>query len=160
MQTTATKQGILGSSGQISAPDIVEAKMKYCLYARKSTEQEERQILSIDSQIKEMFRMAEREGIEIVEVRRESHSAKSTGQRPVFNELLEDIRQGKFNGILTWAPDRLSRNAGDLGAIVDLMDQKALLEIRTFGQRFTNSPNEKFLLMILGSQAKLENVNR
>lgn len=135
-------------------------KVKYCLYARKSTESEERQILSIDSQVKEMLQLAEREGLEIIEIRRESHSAKATGQRAVFNEIINDIRIGKFNGILTWAPDRLARNAGDLGALVDLMDQKILLEIRTYGQRFTDSPNEKFLLMILGSQAKLENDNR
>ena len=139
---------------------MLPPKVKYCLYARKSSESEERQILSIDSQIKEMLQLAEREGLEVVEMRRESHSAKDTGQRGVFNELIKDIRLGKFNGLLTWAPDRLSRNAGDLGAIVDLMDQKLLLEIRTYGQVFTNSPNEKFLLMILGSQAKLENDNR
>lgn len=130
------------------------------LYARKSTESEERQILSIDSQVKEMLQLAEREGLEIADIRRESHSAKSTGQRQVFNEIINDIRIGKFNGIITWAPDRLSRNAGDLGKLVDLMDEKFLLEIRTYGQRFTNNPNEKFLQMILGSQAKLENDNR
>ncbi len=144
-------------------PEIREAvpvKARYCLYARKSSESEERQILSIDSQTKEMLELAEREGLDIAGIKRESHSAKTTGERPVFNELTNDIRQGKFNAILTWAPDRLSRNAGDLGAIIDLMDQKSLLEIRTFGQHFTNSPNEKFLLMILGSQAKLENDNR
>lgn len=134
-----------------------EQKIKYCLYARKSTESEERQVLSIDSQTKEMLQLADKEGLEIVEIKRESHSAKATGQRPIFNELLQDIRTGKFNAILTWAPDRLSRNAGDLGALVDLMDQKLLLEVRTFGQKFINSPSEKFLLMILGSQAKLEN---
>ena len=49
-------------------------RMKYCLYARKSTESEEAQILSIDSQIKEMIQMAERDGIEIVEIKKESHS--------------------------------------------------------------------------------------
>jgi len=135
-------------------------KIKYVLYSRKSTESEERQILSIDSQIKEMLRIAEREELEIVEIRRESHSAKTTGQRPVFNGIINDIRLEKFNAIITWAPDRLSRNAGDLGKLVDLMDEKLLVEIRTFGQKFTNSPNEKFLLMILGSQAKLENDNR
>lgn len=93
-------------------------------------------------------------------MKRESHSAKETGQRPVFNEIIEEIREGKYNGILTWAPDRISRNAGDLGRIVDLMDSGKLQEIRTFGQKFGNNPNEKFLLMILGSQAKLENDNR
>ena len=147
---------------QIRSPQqpVTTAPLRYCLYARKSAESEERQVLSIDSQIKEMLQLAEQEGLEIAEIKQESHSAKDTGQRPIFNEIIEEIKRGKFNGILTWAPDRISRNAGDLGRIVDLMDQKLLLEIRTFGQRFTNNPNEKFLLMILGSQAKLENDNR
>jgi site-specific DNA recombinase len=140
--------------------DPVTSKIKYCLYARKSTEQEDKQALSIESQVREMISMAERDGLEIVEIKRESHSSKEVGQRPIYNELIAQIKQGKFNGILTWAPDRLSRNAGDLGAVVDLMDQKLLHEIRTYGQKFTNNPNEKFLLMILGSQAKLENDNK
>lgn len=142
---------------EVVAPVI---KVKYCLYARKSTEQDEKQALSIDSQVKEMLAIAERDGLEIIDIRREAHSAKDSGQRPVFKELLEDIRRGRYTGILTWAPDRLSRNAGDLGSIVDLMDQKLLIEIRTYGQHFRNSPNEKFLLMILCSQAKLENDNK
>ena len=146
----------MGAVGKITTP----IKVKYCLYARKSTESEERQVLSIDSQIKEMLQLAERENLEVVTMKRESHSAKETGRRPIFNEIVDEIKQGKFNGILTWAPDRISRNAGDLGKIVDLMDSGALVEIRTFGQRFSNNPNEKFLLMILGSQAKLENDNR
>ena len=133
---------------------------RYCLYARKSTESEEQQVLSIDSQIKEMLQMAERDNLEIVEIKKESHSAKEAGTRPVFNEIVEEIKLGKFNGILTWAPDRISRNAGDLGRIVDLMDSGVLQEIRTYGQKFSNNPNEKFLLMILGSQAKLENDNK
>lgn len=152
------KQADVGLIGTMAIAPTV--KIKYVLYARKSTESEERQVLSIDSQIKEMLSMAEREGLEVVEIRRESHSAKESGQRPVYKEILEDIRRGRFNGILTWAPDRLSRNAGDLGSIVDLMDQKLLMEIRTYGQHFKNSPNEKFLLMILCSQAKLENDNK
>ena len=150
--------GAKGTGAPATIP--TQTKVKYVLYARKSTESEERQILSIDSQVKEMLQIAEREGLEIAEIRRESHSAKATGQRPVFNEIINDIRLGKFSGIMTWAPDRLSRNAGDLGKLVDLMDEKLLVDIRTFGQRFTNSPSEKFLLMILCSQAKLENDNR
>ncbi|MEK7554920.1 MAG: recombinase family protein [Patescibacteria group bacterium] len=138
----------------------IQPKVKYCLYARKSSEADEKQALSIDSQVKEMLQIAERDGLGIIDIRRESHSAKDSGQRPVFNELLKDLRSGRYTGILTWAPDRLSRNAGDLGSLVDLMDQKLLVEIRTYGQRFTNSPNEKFLLMILCSQAKLENDNK
>lgn len=152
----ATNVLITRGPSTVAPPKVV----KYVLYARKSTESEERQILSIDSQIKEMLQLADREGLEIVAMKRESHSAKETGQRPVFNEIVEEVASGKYNGILTWAPDRISRNAGDLGKIVDMMDSGKLIEIRTFSQRFTNNPNEKFLLMILGSQAKLENDNR
>ena len=135
-------------------------EIKYCLYARKSTEAEDKQVLSIESQVKEMTALAQRENLHIVESKREAHSSKEVGQREVFNQMLAEIKEGKYNAILTWAPDRLSRNAGDLGSIVDLMDKKQLLEIRTYNQRFTNNPNEKFLLMILGSQAKLENDNK
>lgn len=135
-------------------------EIRYCLYARKSSESDERQAMSIDGQIKEMLQIAKREKINIVETITESHSAKESTQRPAFNHLLDSVNQGKYNAILTWAPDRLSRNAGDLGRIVDLMDQGKLSHIKTYSQSFTNNPNEKFLLMILCSQAKLENDNR
>ena len=134
--------------------------IRYCLYSRKSSEQDESQALSIESQVKEMLTIAQRDNLEIVEVKKESHSAKAVGDRLVFNEMLNDIREKKYNGIISWAPDRLSRNAGDLGKLVDLMDQGALAKIQTHGQSFTNNPNEKFLLMILCSQAKLENDNK
>lgn len=145
----------MGGNGQTEQTRILP--INYCLYSRKSSESDERQAMSIESQIKEMKTLAEKDELEIKEVRQESHSAKISGTRPVFNKLLGDIREGLFDGILTWAPDRLSRNAGDLGMLVDLMDQGKLVQIRTFSQTFTNNPNEKFLLMILCSQAKLEN---
>ena len=140
------------------AQEVSPSGVKYCLYARKSTEySSEKQALSIDSQVKEMLAIAEREGLDIIDIRREAHSAKDSGQRPVFNEILRDIKSGRYNGVATWSPDRLSRCGGDLGSLVDLMDEKHLIQIRTYGQTFTNTPSEKFLLMILCSQAKLEN---
>ena len=135
-------------------------RLKYCLYARKSSESDERQAMSIDDQLKEMQLLAKREKLDITETITESHSAKESGQRPEFNNLLHGVVEGRYNSILTWAPDRLSRNAGDLGRIVDLMDQGKLTHIKTYSQSFTDNPNEKFLLMILCSQAKLENDNR
>lgn len=133
---------------------------RYCLYARKSSEPSDRQAMSIESQLNEMRSLASREGLCVVETKTESHSAKASGERPVFNGVIADLRARKYNAILTWAPDRLSRNAGDLGVLVDIMDQDLLVEIRTCNQTFTCSPNDKFLLMILCSQAKLENDNK
>ena len=126
----------MGIPGALTQQNIqAPPKIKYVLYARKSTESEEKQVLSIDSQIKEMLQIAEREGLKIVDIRRESHSAKDSGQRQVFNEIVKDLRVGRYNGILTWVPDRLSRNAGDLGSLVDLMDQKVLSYRRHRGRK-------------------------
>lgn len=140
-------------------PEVI-IPIRYCLYARKSSEDDERQALSIESQVKEVLEMAARDNLNVVEIRRESHSAKNSGSRPEFNRLIGDIREKKFDGILTWAADRISRNAGDLGTVVDLMDQGLLQEIRTSGPKFTNSPSDKFMLMMLCSHAKLENDNK
>ncbi len=136
---------------------IIQNMERYVLYIRKSSESEDRQVMSLDAQESEMMRIAKRDAVDIVEVIRESHSAKVTGQRPEFNRMVKNIRSGKYNAILTWAPDRISRNAGDLGLVIDLMDAGKLNCVRTFSQVFANDPNSKFMLMMLGSQAKLEN---
>lgn len=99
-----------------------ENQLRYCLYARKSSESDERQAMSINSQLNEMRELAKRDGLNVVCELEESHSAKESGQRAVFNQMLSGIASGEYNAILTWAADRLSRNAGDLGSIVDLMD--------------------------------------
>lgn len=70
-------KGSAGAATSINPP--LPVKVAYCLYARKSTESEEQQVLSIDSQIKEMIKIAERDGLEIAEIRKESHSAKAVG---------------------------------------------------------------------------------
>ncbi len=133
---------------------------RFCLYARKSSETDERQTHSINAQLKEMRAIAEREQLKVVATISESHSAKLSGSRPEFLRMIDGIKSRKFDAIITWAPDRLSRNAGDLGCIIDLMDQNLLTEIRTYHQVIRNIPTDKFLLMILCSQAKLENDNR
>ena len=82
--------------------------LTYCLYARKSSESDERQAMSIDGQLSEMKSLAKREKLNIVETITESHSAKESGQRPEFNNLLRGVIEGRYNSILTWAPERLS----------------------------------------------------
>lgn len=136
-------------------------EIRYCLYIRKSSEQDERQAMSIESQRQEMEKLQNNEGINVVKIIEESKSAKTSFSRPGYNQLMAGLMDGEYEGILTWAVDRLSRNAGDLGCLVDLMDQNKLQIIRTHDRTFLgDNPNEKFLLMLLGSQAKLENENR
>lgn len=137
----------------------VPRKLKYFLYARKSTEQEDRQVLSIDSQKSELEALAKREKLHVVERLEESYSAKAPG-REIFNAMIKRIEKGEAEGIIAWHPNRLSRNSVDTGYLVYLMDQNKLLDIRTPGQAYRNTPNDKFLLNLLCSQAKLENDNK
>ena len=98
METHATN-ALMGAPKHISST----LPVKYCLYARKSTESDEKQALSIDSQVNEMLAIAKRDNLNVVDIRRESYSSKETGKRPVFNQMLDDVRIGKFNALLTWA---------------------------------------------------------
>lgn len=101
-----------------------EIPIRYGLYARKSSKSDEKQALSIGSQITEMERIAEKKGLKIVERIQESKSAKDSAHRIGFTNLMAGLTEGRFNAILTWAPDGLSRNAGDLGRLVDLMESE------------------------------------
>jgi len=66
---------------------------KFFLYARKSTDVEDKQVLSIESQINELRDFAKREGLEIVEEFSEAKTAKEPG-RPIFNFMLKQIEGG------------------------------------------------------------------
>ncbi len=134
-------------------------KINYILYARKSSESEDRQVLSIDSQVDELKSLASRSGLAIAEVRTEAHSAKAPG-RPIFESIVKDIETGKAQAMIVWNADRLSRNSVDTGRLIYLFDLGKLTEIITPTQVFKNTPNDKFLLNLLCSQAKLENDNK
>jgi site-specific DNA recombinase len=105
-------------------------QLRYIIYARKSSEAEDRQVLSLESQVEELQKLAEREGLEVVDVLVEAKSAKEPG-RPVFNLMLEKIQKGEANAILTWKIDRLSRNPVDAGTLQWLLQQGVIKEIRT-----------------------------
>ena len=134
--------------------------LSYFIYCRKSSEDEERQVISNESQRDELNPLAKRDRLHIYEAIEEDASAKLSGTRPRFNDMVKRIKKGEANAILCWHLNRLSRNAGDAALLIELMDQDRLLEIRTPGQTFKNSPGDKFLITLFCSQAKLENDNK
>lgn len=106
--------------------------LRYRLYARKSTDTEDRQVQSLDDQVKVMKGIAKREGARITgEPLRESKSAKRPDARPVFGELLQEIEDGKIDGIVCWKLDRLSRNPSDSGRVQQLLQDGKLKHILT-----------------------------
>ncbi len=133
----------------------------YVLYPRKSSDSEDRQVLSIDSQIDELKKIAKNLGLdtEALDIRPESYSAKVPG-RPVWNGILKDIKAGKIKGVIAWHANRLSRNSVDTGEMIYLMDLKKLVEVVTPSQTFLNTPNDKLMLNFFCSVAKYENDNK
>jgi len=96
--------------------------MKYLIYCRKSTDTEDKQVLSLDSQESELLQLAQAHNLEVSEIYRESMSAKSEG-RPIFGKVLSLIKEGKADGIICWKLDRLARNFIDGGKIIDLLQK-------------------------------------
>jgi DNA invertase Pin-like site-specific DNA recombinase len=126
---------------------------RYIAYCRKSSEEEDRQVMSIQSQIEELKRHAQRDHLEVVAVLQEAQSAKTPG-RPIFNEMLKRIGRGEADGILAWHPDRLARNALDGGQIIHHLDLGKLRDLRFPTYTFENTPQGKFMLGIMFSQSK------
>ena len=141
--------------------------LKYFLYIRKSTDEEDRQVLSLESQLTELKEFAEREHLEIVETFIEKKTAKVPG-REVFNNMLDKLEAGLPHqyGILAWHTDRLSRNSVDGGRLIYLLDTGKLADLKFPTSVFDNSPSGKFFLSIALSNAKYyidnlsENVRR
>ena len=127
--------------------------MKYIIYTRKSTEDEDRQILSIESQLAELREFAAKEKLEIVASLCEAKTAKEPG-RTKFAEMLSLIEKGKAEGILSWHPDRLARNSVDGGKIIHMIDCGLIRSLKFPTFWFEPTPQGLFMLNIAFGQSK------
>ena len=112
----------------------------YFLYARKSTDTEDKQVRSIDDQLAVLRALAKTEGLNISEEFIEKQSAKMPG-RPIFNEMMERIEKGEAQGIVCWKLDRLARNPVDSGRISWLLQQSVIEHIQTHDRSFYPTDN-------------------
>ena len=131
----------------------MQNKSKYFIYARKSTDVEDKQVLSIEAQITELKKYAKDNGLYVVDTIIEKKSAKVPG-RPKFGTMLARIEASEANGIISWHPDRLARNSIDGGQIVYLLDQTHLQSLKFPTFWFENTSQGKFMLSIAFGQSK------
>jgi len=139
--------------------------MRYFLYARKSTDDEDRQILSIEAQLVELRAFAKKENLFVYKEVVEKYTAKEPG-RPLFNDMLKAIEKGEADALLAWHPDRLARNSIDGGRIIYLLDRGIIKDLKFPTYRLDNNAQGKFMLSIAFGQSKYyvdslsENVRR
>ena len=126
---------------------------KFFLYARKSTDVEDKQILSIEAQLSELRSYARQEELDIIEEFIEKQSAKLPG-RPIFNSMIARIEKGEAQGIISWHPDRLARNSVDGGRIIYLLDTNKLQKLKFPSFWFESTPQGKFMLNMAFVQSK------
>lgn len=118
--------------------------MTYLIYCRKSTEAEDRQVLSIESQENELLGLAKKLDLNVIKVFHESKSAKAPG-RPIFAEMLALLSSGKVQGVLVWKLDRLARNPVDGGTVSWMLQQGTIQNIKTPERDYF--PKDNVLLM-------------
>ncbi|KKS14305.1 MAG: Recombinase [Candidatus Daviesbacteria bacterium GW2011_GWB1_41_5] len=126
------------------------SKYRYVIYARKSTEGEERQARSLGDQVAVCNEIADSRKLKLLDKPmspiEEKQSAKEPDIRPKFRKMLDDIKQGKYEGIIAWHPDRLARNMKDAGEIIDLLDKQIIKDLQFVSFTFENDTAGKMLL--------------
>ena len=145
--------GYLSCEGATVKERLLNIELVYYIYVRKSTDVEDKQVLSIEAQIVELRKFAADNNLKIAGVAIEKQSAKQPGHKK-FNAMMKDIETGKANGILSWHPDRLARNSVDGGQIIYLLDQSLLTSLKFPTFWFENTSQGKFMLSMAFSQSK------
>ncbi len=130
----------------------MEQQLRYIAYCRKSSEDNrEKQALSIPAQIDEITKRFS--DLKIVKHLEESQSAFDVG-RPKFNEMINDLKDGRADGIICWHPDRMSRNPIDASMIIHYLDKGFIKDLKFCSYSFTNDPEGKMFLNFTLSQSK------
>jgi site-specific DNA recombinase len=135
-------------------PIPAEAALRYVIYARKSTEDAEKQIRSIKDQVEDCKKLAADLELNVVDIIEETKSAKLPGKRLKFTQLMRDINAKKIDGIISWHPDRLARNAIEAGRIIHKIDTGVIKDLKFKTFQFTNDANGKMMLGMLFVFAK------
>lgn len=144
------------SVDELSTLILPKEKRKYVIYLRKSTDDEQKQVRSLDDQETECKELARWLGLKErqIIIRKESASAKISGNRPIFDEVIKGFMTGKYHGLIAWSPDRLSRNMKEGGEIIEMIDQEYIQDLHFKTYQFDNTPNGKMLLGILFATSK------
>ncbi len=152
MTSLITPEDLKNALQQLKTSDdvLVSKDCRYAVYVRKSTDESDKQIRSLQDQITECKEFAENNGIKLHtdDIIVEAESAKEPDTRPKFRQLINDLKGGKYGGVLAWHPDRLARNMKEAGEIIDLVDKHIIKDLKFVSFTFQNDTSGKMLLGI------------
>lgn len=120
-------------------------KINYFIYARKSSEAEGQQVLSIPAQLESTQKLVEKEQLTIIDTITDARSAKTPYNRPQYSEMITRIKKGEASGIVVWHLDRLARNSLEWGEIQYLLQIGTIKSIWTLGREYLSQ--DSILLM-------------
>lgn len=124
--------------------------MKVAIYCRVSTDEQD-----ADKQEYACLEYCKRQNWEVYKVYKDIISGKTTS-RPAFNELLEDMRQYKFNTVVVTKLDRMGRSLQHLLSLFDEFSRKAVDFVAVTQNIDTSSAAGKLQMQILGAFAEFE----
>ncbi len=147
IKTRDELKAVLESKFSVDRKDQ-EEYFRYAIYARKSTDAEDKQERSLGDQLADCKDMAVRDGLRVVKVFEESMSAKEPDIRPKFREMMNELQAGKYDGVIAWHPNRLARNMKEAGEVIDLLDKQIIKDLKFVSYTHTNDASGKMLLGI------------
>ena len=131
--------------------------MKVCIYSRVSTGEQDTKNQSVV-----LTDWANQRGYKVVKIYEEQESAWKSGHQKELANLVVDARQRKFQAVLVWALDRLSRE-GAL-AILRLVHKLSCngVNVLSYQESWTEAPGElaEVLYALTGWVARMESQRR
>lgn len=132
-------------------------QLRAAVYVRVSTEEQATEGFSIQAQLSELYRYAELSGYEVIgEYIDEGVSGKSIEGRPMMKKLLFHARQNKFNAVLVYKLDRISRKTKDALEISEELECNNVKLISKQENFDTTTPMGKMVFQVISSFAELE----
>ena len=140
---------------QIASDDVVDESLyRYVIYARKSTDADDKQANSLDDQIAECEQLVTKYSLKVVKIFRESVSAKEPDIRPQFREMLDGLYKGRYDGVIAYHPNRLSRNMKEAGEVIDMLDKHIIKDLKFPSYTHNNDSSGKMLLAVTFAMSK------
>jgi site-specific DNA recombinase len=126
-------------------------EINYFIYARKSSEGEDRQSLSIPSQIEDDTKLQERHGLIVADTITDSASAKIPFNRGGYSSMMKRIKKGEASGIIVWKIDRLARNHLEWGELMHLLQTGVIQSIWTMHREYQSRDSA----LLIGLEASM-----